>query len=177
MVGDERESGDGDSRFVENAPPMPLRGNSLGLVLAEVLGSGRSFRFAARGQSMTPFVRDGDVLTVVPLGSTQPRRGDVVACIDPARAAGVVVHRVVSATAAGYVLQGDALQEPDGVYRLEQILGLVREITRGECTTSRGLGASGPLIAFAKLHPRAGRFILRVLRPNTRSTVQEPKHK
>jgi len=170
MVRDDRQPGGGESPFVEDAPPLPLRGHALSLVLADVLAAGRLFRFTARGGSMVPFIRDGDVLTVAPLDSTAPAPGDVVACSDPDRAAGVVVHRVVRASAAGYVLQGDALDDNDGEFEPGQILGLVREITRSGRTTTRGLGASGSLIAFAKRHPRAGRFILRLLRFGARST-------
>lgn len=169
MVDDGCEPGGGESRFVENAPPLPLRGDAVGLVLADVLGSGRSFRFTARGTSMVPFIRDNDVLTVAPLGSTSPAVGDVVACRDPGRAAGVVIHRVVRVSAAGYVLQGDALDHDDGEFERDQFLGVVREITRGRHATTRGLGASGPLIAFAKRHPRSGRFILRLLRVRART--------
>jgi len=33
----------------------------------DVLGRGASFRFQARGNSMTPFIRDGDVIAIVPM--------------------------------------------------------------------------------------------------------------
>ena len=50
-----------------------------------VLEKGRAFRFEARGTSMLPLIRDGDVVTVTPLSGGGPRTGDVVAFADPGR--------------------------------------------------------------------------------------------
>ena len=46
---------------------------------------GASFRFQAKGYSMTPAIRNGDVITVSPLRDIEPRRGDVVAFRHPDR--------------------------------------------------------------------------------------------
>ena len=57
---------------------LQLSSRALAELMKNVLARGLPFRFRVRGWSMTPFIRDFDVVTVVPLGST-PRTGDVVA--------------------------------------------------------------------------------------------------
>ncbi len=47
-------------------------------VSAQVLRSGNTLRFRAHGRSMLPFLRDGDVLTIVPVPPARIRLGDVV---------------------------------------------------------------------------------------------------
>ena len=45
---------------------------------AQVLREGSTLRFRAHGQSMRPFLHDGDVLTIVPVPPARIRLGDVV---------------------------------------------------------------------------------------------------
>lgn len=45
---------------------------------AQVLRTGSALRFRACGQSMRPFLRDGDVLTIIPVPPAHIRLGDVV---------------------------------------------------------------------------------------------------
>ena len=47
-------------------------------VSAQVLRNGSTLRFRARGQSMRPFLHDGDVLTIVSVPPARIRLGDVV---------------------------------------------------------------------------------------------------
>ena len=62
-----------------------------------VLGEGRTWRFRALGKSMTPFIKDGDVITIAPVSVERDiGLGDVVAYVH--RWPGgqhLVVHRVV----------------------------------------------------------------------------------
>jgi hypothetical protein len=109
---------------------LPLSGASLAGLMAEVLGKGVPFRFEARGESMHPAVRDGDVLTVAPLEGRSLRPGDVVAFVHPGTG-GVRVHRVVALDGGRYVLKGDnalgadPLVEPGGI--LGRVVGLERD--------------------------------------------------
>jgi len=62
-----------------------------------VLGRGRAWRFRALGRSMTPFIRDGDDITLAPVSVERDiRLGEVVAYLrrlpDGRQ---LVVHRVV----------------------------------------------------------------------------------
>lgn len=82
-----------------------LSGENLRGLLVEVLARGAAFRFRAGGYSMSPFIRDGDVLTVVPLGG-RARRGDVVAYLRPEDGM-LAVHRVVGRRRGEFVVKGD----------------------------------------------------------------------
>ncbi len=99
---------------------------------AEVLHLGASLRFQARGHSMQPLVRDGDILLVKPLGERLPRVGDVVLCVtEPGM---VLVHRVIRRQfcSDGYhfLVQGDQVSQPDGWIPRDRIYGRVASIER-----------------------------------------------
>lgn len=91
---------------------------------------GASFRFQAKGFSMTPFIRDGDVITVSPLAGHILRRGDVLA-FRHRQQPQMMVHRVLHAKAGEYFIQGDNCPEADGWIPAENILGLITRVERG----------------------------------------------
>ena len=71
------------------------------------LRAGNPLRVRARGGSMLPFLRDGDVLLVRPVGGIGVRIGDVL-CYEPP-SGGLCLHRVVARGERGFVTRGDAL--------------------------------------------------------------------
>jgi hypothetical protein len=100
---------------------------------SEILGGGSSLRFRARGVSMWPLVRDGDILEVQPPGFAALRRGDVVLCRP--RGGRLVAHRVVqiirgNSGATTIVTQGDTLAFSDAPISAEQVLGYVVAVER-----------------------------------------------
>jgi signal peptidase I len=99
----------------------------------ELLESGTSVRFCARGASMSPLIRDGDAVLVQPPGARNFRIGDVVILRpDEGR---LLVHRVVrrqgTEADAFFTTQGDQAPRPDGAFRAEQLFGRVVAIDRG----------------------------------------------
>ncbi len=114
-----------------------------------VLERGVPFRFRAAGTSMSPFIRDGDVLTVAPLAGSRPRLGEVVAFVHP-NSGKLAVHRVVATRDAARLLQGDAALEPDGWIRPTDILGRVIAIERNHRRVGFGLGAERMGIAWLR---------------------------
>jgi hypothetical protein len=99
---------------------------------AEILRAGRALRFRAPGASMSPLVRDGDVVLVRPVHPSAVRIGDVVLCSNsPGR---VVVHRVtrkgVGREGRWFTVQGDAVARADGVIPEAQVYGRVVAIER-----------------------------------------------
>jgi len=90
---------------------------------------GASFRFQASGHSMTPAIRDNDVITVSPLGETVPRRGDVIAFRHPERPQ-MLVHRVLHAEGKKFFVKGDNCPAADGWVPLENVLGLITQVER-----------------------------------------------
>lgn len=131
-----------------------VRGNDLSLsaqalmeLMQAVLRRKLPFRFRARGLSMTPFIRDGDVITLKPMSSYPVRTGEIVAfrCPESDRP---VVHRVVARSAAGLFFQGDSVHaHQDGPVPLENLLGRVVCIERSGKRIRLGLGPERYLIA------------------------------
>jgi len=91
---------------------------------------GASFRFQAPGRSMTPAIRDNDLITISPLGGLIPRRGDVIAFRHPERPQ-MLVHRVLHAKEKKYYVKGDNCPTADGWVPAENILGLITKVERG----------------------------------------------
>jgi signal peptidase I len=90
---------------------------------------GASFRFQANGYSMTPAIRNGDIITVSPLKGIMPRRGDVVAFRHPERPQ-MLVHRVLHSQVKKYFIKGDNCAEADGWIPAENILGMISKVER-----------------------------------------------
>ncbi len=90
---------------------------------------GSSFRFQAKGYSMTPSIRNNDVITVSPLKDLMPRRGDVLAFRHPERPQ-MLVHRALHVREKKIFVKGDNCLEADGWIPAENILGLVTRVER-----------------------------------------------
>lgn len=134
--------------FVVRAAELPLSGQALLDLMRAVLARGVPFRFRARGWSMAPFIRDGDVTTVSPLQGALPRVGDVVAFARPGTG-NLVVHRVVARRSMGLLVQGDRMPEhTDGIVPAESLLGRVTRVQRDGRDVWLGLGPERYLIAW-----------------------------
>lgn len=109
----------------------------------ELLHHGCSVRFTARGSSMTPFVLDGDILTIEPCDAVDLRVGDVAFHELPGGS--VVAHRVVAISRrAGSVFlatRGDALRGVVDLVDPGSVLGRAVSARRG----SRDLKLNGGL--------------------------------
>lgn len=127
---------------------LPLSGQALQELMRAVLAKGLPFRFCARGWSMTPFIRDGDVITVAPLHKGLPKIGEVVAFVRP-ESGKLVVHRVVARQASGVFIQGDNGQGyADGLISQEHLLGQITRIERNGRAVWVGLGPERAMIAW-----------------------------
>ncbi|MEC4676409.1 MAG: GNAT family N-acetyltransferase [Nitrospirota bacterium] len=98
-----------------------------------VLSRNGSFSFKARGSSMYPFIRDGDILTVEPVLASELDTGDVAFY----RSAGenLAAHRFIGRTMINdrtmLILRGDASAGRDEHVMEDRILGKVAGIQRG----------------------------------------------
>lgn len=93
----------------------------------ELLSRGEALRFTARGQSMWPYLRDGDVVEILPR-KLPVSVGDIV--FVPNVEFGQL-HRVIALDRCGRALvRGDALHEPDGWFDLKQISGVLGTVVR-----------------------------------------------
>jgi len=125
--------------YTRKGSELPLSATSLAVLLRAVLDKGKPFRFCARGYSMSPFVQDGDLVTVAPWSGDAPRMGDVVACLRPDTGT-LVVHRVIGQVGDGYLIQGDNTHWADGVVPRANLLGRVVRVERGGQPVRLGLG-------------------------------------
>lgn len=146
-----------------------LGGEAAAMLLEETLLGGYSSKFSARGFSMFPFIRDGDVITVSPLHGLSPGIGDVVVFRDPS-AGRLLVHRAVGRRGGFYIMRGDNAEAADGCVPARSIIGRVTGVEREGKGVSLGLGPERFLIALLSRagllsYPRraAGR-VLRYLR-------------
>ncbi len=147
---------------------LPLSGAALLDLMRAVLDRGVPFRFRARGGSMSPFVRDGDVVTVEP-AAAPVRTGDIVAFVDPASRR-LRVHRVAATRGDAFLLKGDNVEVPDGMVQRDGILGRVVRVERDGSPVRLGTGPERGLIAWLSRAGSLGRArrLYRRFRKNTR---------
>jgi hypothetical protein len=115
-------------------------------LVKDILSKGVECRFRAKGHSMSPFIKDGDVVTVSPLNGTSPGLGNVTAFIhkDTGR---LVIHRVVGKRRDFCFIKGDNAAEADGLFQKTNLLGFVTELERKGKKVFFGLGPERFLIA------------------------------
>ena len=63
-------------------------------LIQQVLAKGADFRLRAKGVSMFPFIRDGDLMTITRINPSKIRCGDVVALPHPLMG-NLVIHRII----------------------------------------------------------------------------------
>jgi signal peptidase I len=129
---------------VEDEQPIP--GSTFTSLLKDVLEMGASFRFRANGVSMTPFIKQGDLVTLFPYAGSRPRLGDVAAFFFPGTEK-LAIHRVVGKKENGYLLKGDNATVLDGVIPRENILARVKKVERGGREIHLGLRQERYVIA------------------------------
>ena len=108
-----------------------------GDVMAEVLAEGHRVRFTATGDSMHPFIRDGQRLVVEAVDPRLLRRGDVVLARLPR---GLTAHRVVRIERRGgevvsITTRGDNCALDDPPFAPEQLVGKINSFRWGNLVT------------------------------------------
>ena len=124
-----------------------LSGTALAELLKDVLRKGSPLTLRARGFSMSPFIKDGDDVTLFPMNGVSPGLGDVAAYIHEGTGM-PFIHRVVGKKGNTYLLKGDNATEADGLICESNILGCVRIVERRGLRVFFGLGPERFLIAF-----------------------------
>ncbi len=120
-------------------------------VMRPLLAQGISVRFQARGASMSPAIRDGEIVEVTPTNVTELRKGDIVLAKTEH---GFRLHRIVLADPAEdrFITRGDCGQEDDPALSGEQILGIAqsKEVWLGRnFVRARFRGAGGHMLRSA----------------------------
>ena len=103
--------------------------------LRDLLERGLAVRFRARGDSMHPTIRCGELLHVVPIDAADVARGDVVLARHPR---GLTAHRIVRVDGARIVTRGDNCSDDDPAFAAGDIFGRV-ELARTRGWVRRAL--------------------------------------
>jgi len=109
------------------------------VLMAEVLKKGKAFRFQASGSSMNPFIKDGDILTLVNVSQGEIKIGNVLSFIHPHNRK-LMVHRVVNIKQKKYLMKPDHNANVDGWVNHQEIIGIVHSVERGESLIQFGNG-------------------------------------
>jgi signal peptidase I len=125
---------------------LSLSGEALIELIRAVHEKDSPFRFRAEGFSMSPFLKEGDIITIAPLRQSPVRRGDIVAFIHP-NTEKPVVHRVVRKEGASLKIRGDNALNGDGFIPASSILGKVTRVERKGRKIYLGLGVERYIIA------------------------------
>ncbi len=119
---------------------FPLGNQDLLTLLQAVLASGGNFRFRAAGDSMLPFIKHGDFLTLSPVPPGARLVGQVVACVHPTSGS-LVIHRVIRYQGAKCLIKGDySAGGPDGWIAASEIFAVLTGIERAGQPVKLGLG-------------------------------------
>jgi hypothetical protein len=117
-------------------------------LMKDVLAKGGEFQFEAKGWSMTPFIKNGDRITVAPFDKNTLSIGRVVAFILPVKGH-LAIHRIIGKQGAGWLTQGDNISnKPDGVVLPQDMLGWVKRIERNKRRIYLGQGPERYAVAF-----------------------------
>jgi hypothetical protein len=142
---------------------LSLSGAAVTRLLKAVIERGKPFKFKARGWSMSPFIRDGDILTLSPPSTPFPQKGDVLGVLDPGTDK-LVVHRVVGMKNGKYLIKGDSAEKKDArSFGLNRICGHVTRVERNGKPVRFGLGPERRAIALLSQVPVVMKLVSKAL--------------
>lgn len=127
--------------------PLFLSGKSLINVMLAVLKKNADFRFQAKGHSMSPFIKDKDIITISPLSINNPATGDIVA-VSFQDTKSFIVHRIVDEKDGEFIIKGDNNKSIDGIFKEDQIIGIVTKVERNGVKVWTGGRGTKKFIAF-----------------------------
>ncbi len=106
---------------------LNLKREDFASIAQEVLGRGRALRFTTKGTSMSPFIRNGDVVEVVPVKG-KINLGDIV--LHRSRHGNPIIHRVIRKNKESIITKGDSLSGFDQALLSRQVLGRVAVVEK-----------------------------------------------
>jgi hypothetical protein len=98
----------------------------------EILNNGHNIRFVAHGLSMTPCIRDGEIVTVVPVAACNLRVGDIVLYRTPddRLTAHRLLSRAIGKSGSVFRMRGDASTAFREMVPADCVLGRVAYVER-----------------------------------------------
>src|SRR3989338_2137655 len=121
-------------------------GRCMSELTKSIINTRRSLRFMAGGSSMSPFIKDKDIVTISPCAPSLIGFGMAVAFVNN-KTKKPVIHRIIGRRKNRYLLKGDNAFMSDGMVSLEDIIGIAVKIERGQKDISFGLGPEQFIIA------------------------------
>jgi hypothetical protein len=137
-----------------------LSGEVLPELLRDILSKNAECRFQVKGHSMSPFIKDGDVVTISPIVGSSPGFGDIIAFINP-KTERLIIHRVIGKIGDACLVKGESALEPDGLIERNHMIGMITRIEREGKKVFFGLGPERFLIAMLTRK----NLLLPILRP------------
>ncbi len=113
--------------MLEKTEMLNLKREDFASIAQEVLGRGRILKFKAKGGSMSPFIRNGDVVEVVPVKGKM-NLGDII--LYHSSYGNPVVHRVIQRNKESIITKGDSVPNSDEPILSKQVLGRVVAIEK-----------------------------------------------
>jgi signal peptidase I len=123
-----------------------ISNNDFSVLMTDIIGRGKKFRFQTSGSSMSPFIMNDDVVTFCSINSKPIRVGDIVAFLHPINN-NLIVHRIIAKNSGNFLIKADNAHKPDGWVEQIQIIGLVVEVERDGIIMKFGLGQEKWLIS------------------------------
>ncbi|MBA7682712.1 hypothetical protein ES703_91064 [subsurface metagenome] len=115
--------------MTEKTETLNLKRKDFASIAQGVLGRGRALRFKAKGGSMSPFIRNGDVVEAVPVKG-RINLGDVIlyhsSCGSP------VIHRVIQRNKESIITKGDSVPSSDQPVLFRKVLGRVVAVEKND---------------------------------------------
>ncbi len=115
-------------------------------LLRASMSKGAAFSFRAGGFSMSPFIKDGDLITVSPFGDMPPDKGDIVAFLRTTNNS-LTVHRLIKRQGIDIIMKGDNSRSADLPVSESQLFGRVTGIKRGDSGKRLGIGPEKRILA------------------------------
>ena len=137
--------------FCLNPKEVSLSSQGLTTLLKAVLEKGKPFRFCASGHSMSPLIKNGDVLTVRVLKDRNIKIGEVVAYTHPTTNK-LLVHRVIKSDGHCFSIKADRVKTAISDVAAELILGITDKVERDGRIVRFGLGFERIFISFLTRH-------------------------
>jgi signal peptidase I len=126
---------------------ISLAGPALVQLVLAVLEKGTPVRFQAKGFSMSPFIKNEDVVTITPLRGKRLGLGEIIAFVHP-ETRGLCIHRMVRKEDGFYVTKGDNRSETNEWVPRESLLGSVTKVERNGKPVFLGLGPERFVISY-----------------------------
>ena len=129
-----------------NQIELSLSSSAIAELTRAVISKNTPFRFQVKGFSMSPFIKNRDVVTISPLNDSPIGIGKIVAFVHPGSEK-LLIHRIIAKKRNLYAIEGDRLFGRGGLIPRKNIIGLITKIERKGREFCFGLGPERFIIA------------------------------